>query len=87
MQDCFRQYPEIYGSELTDDGADEEQAAVDDSTVPVRSQEGPIAEAKAAPGDLPGTVESDKPAKLETAQSSAAGGESQADAKKPAVDN
>lgn len=24
MQECFRKYPEIYGSELTDDPADEE---------------------------------------------------------------
>lgn len=42
MQECFRQYPEIYGAELADDEADDEigQAALD---APKEEQQAPVA--------------------------------------------
>lgn len=41
MQDCFRQYPEVYAAELSDDpDSDALGAPIDDETQPTPSQEG-----------------------------------------------
>jgi intermembrane space import and assembly protein 40 len=55
MQECFRQYPEIYGAELSD----EEDAAAEDSFEPIPATEAIPAPAAPASASAPDTTSED----------------------------
>lgn len=56
MQECFRKYPDIYGSELTDDDADDDGQALPEGLPEAATK---AVESDAAPEAATKTVESD----------------------------
>ncbi|KAK4098154.1 hypothetical protein N658DRAFT_499734 [Parathielavia hyrcaniae] len=59
MQDCFRKYPEVYGSELTDDEDDDEGAPAPEGAL-AKVEDGqakPVQEKTAAPAEMEGRAE------------------------------